>query len=32
VTASVEGYQHKTDPVEMRAERLTVNGKTVELR
>jgi hypothetical protein len=30
--ASVEGYQHKTDPIEMRAERLTVNGKTVELR
>jgi hypothetical protein len=31
-TASVEGYQHKTDPVEMRAERLIVNGRTVELR
>jgi hypothetical protein len=29
---SVEGYQHKTDTVEMRAERITVNGKTVELR
>jgi len=29
---SVEGYQHKTDTQEMRAERITVNGKTVELR
>jgi hypothetical protein len=29
---SVEGYQHKTDPGEMRAERITVDGKTVELR
>lgn len=30
--ASVEGYEHKTDQNEMRAERITVNGKTVELR
>ena len=29
---AVEGYQHKTDPGEMRAERITVDGKTVELR
>jgi hypothetical protein len=29
---SVEGYQHKTDEGEMRAERITVDGKTVELR
>jgi hypothetical protein len=29
---SVEGYQHKTDPGEMRAERITVDGKTVALR
>jgi hypothetical protein len=31
-SASVEGYQHKSDPGEMRAERITVDGKTVELR
>ena len=31
-TASVEGYQHKTDAVELRAERITVAGKTIELR
>lgn len=30
--ATVVGYPHKTDPVEMRAERITVNGRTVELR
>jgi hypothetical protein len=29
---SVEGYQHKTDAQEMRAERIVVDGKTVELR
>lgn len=29
---SVEGYQHKTDADELRAERITVDGKTVELR
>jgi Family of unknown function (DUF6152) len=31
-TVAVEGYQHKTDASEMRAERITVDGKTVELR
>jgi hypothetical protein len=31
-TVSVEGYQHTTDTNEMRAERITVAGKTVELR
>jgi hypothetical protein len=31
-TASVEGYQHKSDAGELRAERITVAGKTVELR
>jgi hypothetical protein len=30
--ARVEGYASRTDPNEMRAERITVNGKTVELR
>lgn len=29
---SVDGYQHKSDTAEMRAERITVNGKTIELR
>jgi hypothetical protein len=29
---TVVGYPNRTDPVEMRAERITVNGKTVELR
>ena len=29
---TVEGYRHKTDPGEMRAERIMVNGKTIELR
>ena len=29
---TVEGYQHKTDTAEMRAERITVDGKTTELR
>ncbi len=32
VTATVVGYPNRTDPDEMRAERITVNGKTVELR
>jgi hypothetical protein len=32
VTVTVEGYQKTTDPKEMRAERITVDGKTVELR
>jgi len=31
-TATVEGYQSKTDEKEMRAERITIAGKTVELR
>ena len=31
-TVSVEGYQHKEDAGEMRAERITVDSKTVELR
>jgi hypothetical protein len=31
-TVSVEGYPHKTDPAEMRAERITVDGQTFELR
>jgi hypothetical protein len=31
-TATVEGYPHKTDPVEMRAERITIDGRTTELR
>jgi hypothetical protein len=29
---TVVGYPNRTDPVEMRAERIIVNGKTVELR
>jgi hypothetical protein len=31
-TATVVGYPNRTDPDEMRAERITVQGKTVELR
>lgn len=31
-TVTVEGYQNKSKPEEMRAERITVAGKTVELR
>ena len=31
-TATVVGYPSRTDPREMRAERITVEGKTVELR
>jgi hypothetical protein len=31
-TASVEGYPSRSDPGEMRAERITIAGKTVELR
>ena len=31
-TVTVVGYPHRTDPGEMRAERMTVAGKTVELR
>jgi hypothetical protein len=29
---SVEGYQKTSDPEEMRAERIAVDGKTIELR
>ena len=32
VSVTVEGYPNKTKPEEMRAERITVAGKTVELR
>jgi hypothetical protein len=31
-TARVEGYPNRTDAQEMRAERITIGGKTVELR
>jgi hypothetical protein len=31
-TATVEGYPNKSKPEEMRAERITIAGKTVELR
>ena len=30
--ARVEGYPSRVDPVELRAERITIDGKTVELR
>ncbi|SRR5690606_7306028 len=30
--ATVEGYPHKSDPAEMRAERITIDGRTIELR
>jgi enolase len=29
---TVVGYPHRSDPDEMRAERITINGKTIELR
>jgi hypothetical protein len=32
VSASVEGYPNRDKPEEMRAERITVGGKTIELR
>jgi hypothetical protein len=32
VTATVVGYPNRTDPDEMRAERITIAGKTTELR
>jgi hypothetical protein len=32
VAAQVEGYPHRRDAQEMRAERITIGGKTVELR
>jgi hypothetical protein len=31
-TVTVVGYPSRTDPTEMRAERITVNGQTTELR
>jgi len=31
-SVTVEGYANRSKPEEMRAERITVNGKTVELR
>ena len=31
-TATVVGYQNKTEKSELRAERITIGGKTVELR
>lgn len=31
-TVTVVGYPNKTDPNEMRAERIIINGKTTELR
>ncbi|EWY41879.1 hypothetical protein N825_18075 [Skermanella stibiiresistens SB22] len=31
-TVSLDGYIHKSDPVELRAERIRVDGKSVELR
>ena len=32
VEASIEGYANRSKPEEMRAERITVGGKTIELR
>jgi hypothetical protein len=31
-TATVVGYPHRTEPEELRAERITIAGKTTELR
>jgi hypothetical protein len=31
-TATLEGYAHRTNKGELRAERITIDGKTVELR
>jgi hypothetical protein len=31
-SAQVEGYPSRTDAQEMRAERITIDGKTIELR
>jgi len=31
-TATVEGYPNRNKPEEMRAERIMINGKTIELR
>jgi hypothetical protein len=32
VAATVVGYPHRSEPVELRAERITIAGKTTELR
>lgn len=32
VGGTVEGYQNRNKPGEMRAERITIDGKTIELR
>jgi Family of unknown function (DUF6152) len=32
VTATIEGYAHRSTQGELRAERITIGGKTVELR
>lgn len=32
VQATVEGYPSRDDPAEMRAERITIGGRTTELR
>ncbi len=32
VQATVEGYPNRDDPAEMRVERITIGGKTTELR
>ena len=32
IEATVEGYPNRSDPVEMRAERIIIGGKTTELR
>ena len=31
-SATVEGYPNRNKPEEMRAERILINGKTIELR
>jgi len=31
-SATVEGYPNRNKPEEMRAERIIINGKTIELR
>jgi hypothetical protein len=31
-SATVEGYANRAHPEEMRAERIIINGKTIELR
>jgi hypothetical protein len=31
-SATVEGYANRNHPEELRAERITINGKTIELR